>query len=178
MDQIFATNLKYCPHCRDEYLWEMHSCAACGVDLRTGEQMLAMHHSRRPGQGVAVGPQEIGSDEPVVTLRQGGATLVKQWQQCLSQQGVPAIILGDGAGNCGRGCRGPQLLLQVRPADVPEALAALDREHRRTTGLADHDVRLVGSVYDSNASEATCPACGFCFSTSTDVCPDCGLCFF
>ncbi|MBM9536394.1 zinc ribbon-containing (seleno)protein DG [Desulfobulbus alkaliphilus] len=177
MDLEFAIDLKYCPRCSDEYLWEIRSCVACGLELLTGEQMLTMHKSRRHGAGIAVRSRDIRADEPVITLRQGGMALLKQLQECLSRQGVPALLSGDGTVNCGRGCRGPEVLLQVRPADVQEALAVLDGEHRRTTGLADHDVSLAGSVYDSSASEAICPACGFCFSTSTDACPDCGLCF-
>jgi len=177
MDLTLEPDLKYCPRCRDEYRWDIQSCADCGLELLTGEQMMAMLNSRHHGKGAGSCSLEIGPDEPVVTVRKGAAALIKQLHKFLAQQGVPSLILGDGAGNCNRGCRGPELLLQVRPADVPEALAILDREHWRTTGLADHDVRLADSVYDSSAPEAICPACGFCFSTDAGACPDCGLCF-
>lgn len=177
MDLILEPDLKYCPRCSDEYRWDIQSCADCGLELLSGEQMMALLNSRDQGKGAGFRSPEIGPEEPVVTVRKGAAALLKQLHMCLSQQGVPSLVLGDGTGNCGRGCRGPELLLQVRPGDVAEALAILDQEHWRTTGLADHDVRLAGLVYDSSAPEAVCPACGFCFSTEAGVCPDCGLCF-
>ena len=64
--------------------------------------------------------------------------------------------------------------LTVRPNEVN---ALLDEEHRRTTVLTDYDTSLAGEVFDAGRDEATCPACGCRFPTSSSACPDCGLSF-
>jgi len=58
-----------------------------------------------------------------------------------------------------------------------QVLKVLAREHWETTGLADHDACSVDAVYNPEAGEALCPACGCRFSTNLAECPDCGLCF-
>ena len=42
MNQNIDPDLQYCPSCNDEYRAEIHVCAACGIDLLSGEQMLAL----------------------------------------------------------------------------------------------------------------------------------------
>ena len=65
----------------------------------------------------------------------------------------------------------------MRAADLAEVHALLDEEHRRTTVLTDYDTSLAGEVFDADLDEATCPACGCRFPTSSSACPDCGLSF-
>ncbi|PID72369.1 MAG: hypothetical protein CSB34_02440 [Desulfobulbus propionicus] len=69
------------------------------------------------------------------------------------------------------------MLLQVREADIQEVMAVLEQEYMESTSLVDHDITNAGAVFDTNAAQATCPACGYQFSTDTLTCPDCGLCF-
>jgi rRNA maturation endonuclease Nob1 len=39
------------------------------------------------------------------------------------------------------------------------------------------DAELINQVFDPSKPDATCPACGSVFGTSTAQCPDCGLNF-
>mgnify|MGYP000721968206 CR=1 FL=1 len=80
----------------------------------------------------------------------------------------------DGS-NCG--CRGPEVELRVRESDLAEAMRILAEEYWQSTGLAEHDLKFAGAVFDAEAAEATCPACGCQFATHSTTCPDCGLCF-
>jgi hypothetical protein len=73
MDQTLEPDLKYCPRCSDEYRWDMQSCADCGLELLSGEQMMAMQNSRYQGKGAGSLSPEIGPDEPVVTVRKGSS---------------------------------------------------------------------------------------------------------
>lgn len=165
----------YCPQCRDEYRAEIRTCATCGVALLTGVEMAA----RMAPQGEATSPRslEIFPDEPMTTIRKGQVLAIKQLQAYLLAEGIPSLATKESPENCTTGCRGGELLLQVRTSDLREVAAALDREHRQATGLADHDTSLAGAVFDVAVQEAVCPACGFRFATSTTSCPDCGLCF-
>jgi len=167
--------LNYCPQCQDEYRAEIRTCASCGVALLTGLEMQA----RTAVQGAATSPcsLEIFPDEPMTTIRKGQVLAIKQLQAFLLTEGIPSLATKESPENCTKGCRGVELLLQVRTSDLREVAAALEREHRQATGLADHDTSLAGAVFDVAVQEAVCPACGFCFATSATSCPDCGLCF-
>lgn len=165
----------YCPQCRDEYRAEIRTCASCGLALLTGLEMRA--RMAAPGEEASPRSLEILVDEPMTTIRKGQVLTIKQLQAYLLAQGIPSLATKESPENCTKGCRGVELLLQVRTSDLREVAAALDREHRQTTGLADHDTSLVGAVFDVAVEEAVCPACGFRFATSSTSCPDCGLCF-
>ena len=88
---------------------------------------------------------------------------------------VPSLVAKEPGAACG--CRGVEVLLQVREDDLAEVLRVLALEHWESTGLADHDTCPVDAVYNPEEGEAVCPACGSRFSTSLAECPDCGLCF-
>jgi len=159
----------YCPQCGGEYRPEIHNCADCGVALVGGEAMLA---------GLKQGPgrvAEIGPLEPVVAVHKGPLPQLKALQAYLRGKGLPSRLVKESGAGCG--CRGPEVLLQVREADQAGAMAALAEEYREHTGLADHDTRFAGALYDAGAAEAVCPACGCRFTPDMTECPDCGLCF-
>ncbi len=78
---------------------------------------------------------------------------------------------------CGGGCCGADLVFRVRKDDAPDVMVLLDREHVQSTCLADYDTSYVDAVFNADAEETTCPACGCRFSTQQAICPDCGLCF-
>ncbi|MCL2458155.1 MAG: hypothetical protein FWF31_04775 [Desulfobulbus sp.] len=159
----------YCPQCSGEYRPEVQSCADCGVALVGGEALLAGQKQR------AGSLAEIGPLEPVIVVHRGPVLQVKALQACLRAKGLPCRIVKEAGGACG--CRGPEVLLHVREEDQAEAMAALAQEYRENTGLADHDTRFAGAVYDAGADEAVCPACGCRFAPDSSECPDCGLCF-
>ena len=166
-------DLNYCPQCNDEYRAEVDVCAACGIKLLSGAQMLAKLGTRQLQQSSP--SLEILPDEPLLTVRKGPVLQIKDLQAYLLRCGVPSLAGKESGGQCG--CRGAELLLQVRESDLPEVMTALEQEYVQSTGLADHDTRFVGAVYNDEAAEAVCPACGCRFSTTSTACPDCGLCF-
>jgi predicted Zn-ribbon and HTH transcriptional regulator len=168
-------DLKYCPQCNDEYRAEIGACATCGVALLTGLEMqarMAAHREEKSPRSL-----EIFPDEPMTTIRKGPVLAMKQLQAYLLQQGIPSLATKESPENCTKGCRGSELLLQVRTSDLREVAAVLEEEYRQTTGLSDHDTSLADAVYNVEVQEAVCPACGFRFTTSSTSCPDCGLCF-
>lgn len=161
--------LRYCPRCREEYRADITTCADCSIALISGQQMRDLYGSR-PGRSMV-----IAADEPVCTVRKGGLQPIKELQGYLQQQGLPSLVVKEPGAACG--CRGVEVLLQVREDDLAEVMRALAQEHWENTGLADHDACPVDAVFNPEAGEAVCPACGCRFATSLAECPDCGLCF-
>jgi len=175
MKHNIEPDLKYCPQCADEYRAEIQTCAVCGLELLTGVQMQSRLDASQ--QKKASRSLEILPDDPMTTIRKGPVLQMKQLQSYLLQHHIPSLAIKESPENCNKGCRGGELLLQVRTSDLQEVVTALEQEFRQTTGLADHDTSLAGAVYNVQVEEATCPACGFRFSTRSPTCPDCGLCF-
>jgi hypothetical protein len=172
MNRTIDPDLQYCPSCNDEYRADIRACAACGIDLLSGKQMLALQAERDQRN---LRPLEIDSDEALRTVRKGSVPQIKELQAYLLRRGIPSLAVKESAGSCG--CRGAELLLQVREPDLGDALTALEQEHRQSTALSDHDVCFTDEVFNPEEPEAVCPACGHRFSTSSAICPDCGLCF-
>ena len=164
--------LQYCPRCGDEYLAEIRTCAACAVELISGAVLLAAAQKQTKHQ---VTPVEIDADEPVVALRNGPLPQMKELLAALRKHGVAGRICKPEGGACG--CKGPEVMLEVRQSEAQAAMAVLAEDYWRTTALAEHDTRFAGAVFDEQAEETLCPACGTRFSTSETTCPDCGLCF-
>lgn len=172
MPPTIDPTLQYCPQCGDEYRTEIQTCASCALLLISGQDLLRQRELLPQG-GDAAAP--IGADEPVVTIQKGPMLQIKALQALLHDQGMSALMVTESGGACG--CRGAEALLQVRVSALEPARAALAREYRQSTGLTEHDTRFAGEVYNPDADEAVCPACGFRFATSHTCCPDCGLCF-
>ena len=168
--------LKYCPECSEEYRAEITRCADCGAELVTG---VAMHDRLAARQdSLGSGLQEIVPGERMTGLLKGPLLQIKQLQSSLRRQGIASLVVGGAAHGCSSaGCRGPELLLQVRTDELALAQVALEDEHRQTTGLSDHDSTFAGEIYSAHVAEATCPACGARFPTSSASCPECGLSF-
>ena len=166
-------DLKYCPKCRDEYRVEMQICATCGVPLILGADLAAMENKgafRRTRKGA------LTPDDQLVVIFQGALGDLKHLKVLLEAEQIGVMISKDGEG-CGGGCCAPKFLLQVRREDEQDASRVLAEEHRRATALAEHEAAHAEAVYNPEAGEAVCPACGFAFATTTTTCPDCGLCF-
>lgn len=162
--------LKYCPSCGDEYRAEMERCAACAVDLISGSELL---ERRRPAEC----RHPIRPDDELVSIVKGPVVQMQTMQAVLKRAGISSLAAGE-ASSCGSGgCGGPNLLIQIRKADLEAAQAVLAREHLRATGLHERDLAAANAVFDAAADSALCPACGCTFPTSRNDCPECGLCF-
>jgi hypothetical protein len=165
-------DLKYCPKCREEYRQEMETCATCALPLVQGADLAAMEKgaSRRNRKGA------LTPEDQLVVIFQGSLADLKHLKALLEAEQIGAMICKEGGGCASGGCA-PKFQLQVRQEEVPDALQVLAQEHHRATVLAEHDATHAGAVFNPEAEEAVCPACGFGFATTTTTCPDCGLCF-
>jgi rubrerythrin len=167
--------LKYCPVCDEEYRADIKMCVECAVTLILGQEKIAAEVVVK--QKKVARSMELSVDDDLVNIRKGSLLEMKNLQQILAKEHVPALIAGEKKSNCGKGCCGTELFLQIRREDGELAMEVLAREFKRTTALDHHDLTHIQSVYDQGTGETVCPACGFRFSTSSSTCPDCGLCF-
>jgi len=168
VDMTIDPQYRYCTRCGGEYRPEIQHCADCGLALVSGEALLAGQQRR------AARAAEIAPHEPVVVVHRGPVLQMKMLQAYLRERGLPSRVAKEAGGACG--CRGPEVLLQVRAEDQAEALAALAQEYRESTGLDDHEAGFVGAVCDTDGAGTVCPACGCGFAPELSECPDCGLC--
>ncbi len=166
--------LKYCPQCRDEYRPDISQCGVCGTTLLTGGQFMALHENKSEKRAQRKG--DLTAADELVNIQGGPLTDMRHLEELLKAERIGTMLVGDER-NCGKGCCPSNFFLQVRREDAADAFAVIQAEHQRMTALADHGADLVDGVFNADAGQATCPACGFSFQTSTNTCPDCGLCF-
>ena len=166
--------MSYCPSCGDEYRpGIVADCAACRVPLVSGEEQLRRILAKQGS--LASRSMDISPEDDLVNIRKGSLHDMKYLRRVLAGERIPSLIGGDES--CGRGCCGPELFLQIKRADVDEALKILARDFVRSTALESHDLSNARAVFDQQAAETICPACGCRFSPTLGACPDCGLSF-
>lgn len=166
--------MSYCPSCGDEYVPGTTACATCRVGLISGEERLRRLMAEK--EPAASRSMAISPEDELVSVRQGTLADMKRLRRVLAAGCVPALIAGDE--NCGRGCcGGPQLFLQIKRADVDLALKILAEDFIKSTALDSHDLGHAQAVFDHQAAQTVCPACGCRFSPTVGACPDCGLSF-
>ena len=119
---------------------------------------------------------ELLPGDELVSLRKGPLKDMKMLQKVLAAERIPSILAGDEA-SCGKGCCGPEMYLQVKTADIDVATEVLARDFVKSTALNITDLKHADVVFDEQAKETVCPACGCRFSPTVGACPDCGLCF-
>ncbi len=163
----------YCPSCGAEYRLDLPACVTCMIPLTKGSEKLAQVVRE---QELRAGRRDLAPDEKLVSLRKGPLPDMKYLQKILAKDAIPALVVGD-PGGCGRGCKGPEMYLQIREEDVEAALAILAKDFVRTTALDSDDLRHAHAVFDPLAAETVCPACGCTFSPTIGACPECGLSF-
>ncbi|MBD66304.1 MAG: hypothetical protein CME62_13925 [Halobacteriovoraceae bacterium] len=97
----------------------------------------------------------------------------KSLQDQLKARGVE-IILNHNDQTCTRGCA---VTVEVHGSenDLPVISEIYTQNFQKLAEGHDVNWERMNAVYDPNQAEATCPACGFTFSTSQSECPDCGL---
>jgi len=166
--------LKYCPQCKDEYRSDIAQCALCLIPLVSGKDFAAIERGRHTSFHNRKGA--LTAEDELVIVHQAGLADIRHIQAMLESQRIGTLLSGEEGCGCKKSCGPPKLYLQVRRDDVPDALRILAEEHRRTTGLDGHETACGDAVFDPEAGEAMCPACGFSFATSSTTCPDCGLC--
>ena len=166
--------LKYCTRCNDEYRAEIVKCACCGIPLLSGAELLESRKSQAGQLNKRLGA--LTAADELVSIHQGSSSELKAFESLLQRENIGAMIVDKSKG-CGKGCCGTTLDLMVRKEDASDAYHLVQASLDKTRALDDHDLSGCDAVVDMDAGEATCPACGFTFQTSTTTCPDCGLCF-
>lgn len=170
--------LKYCPKCNDEYLAEIIMCAACEVELLTGEQVTKIREERQ--EKLAARSAELSPDDDLVVIRRGQLTEMQYLAQMLEKENIGSLLVGD-MQTCAKdrfgntGGHPSTYDFQVKREDAAEALQIIETEHRKETHLDHHDNMNGGAIFNPAAEEAKCPACGYTFPTTERACPDCGL---
>ena len=170
--------LKYCPKCNDEYLAEIIMCAACEVELLTGEQLIKKLEERQ--KKLASRSAELSHDDDLVVIRRGQLSGMQYLAQILEKENIGSLLVGD-MQTCAKdrfgnpGSNPSTYDFQVKRADAAEALQLIEIEHRKETHLDQHDNSNGDSIFNPAAEEAKCPACGHTFPTTERACPDCGL---
>lgn len=166
--------MKYCPSCKDEYRPEIAQCGVCGRPLVMGVEYQAQEQGRLARVQNRRGALQPGDD--LVTIHKAPLKDIKPLEAQLTRENIGFLLVGDEHG-CGKGCCPSNFELRVRREEARDAFLVLEQEHQRSTGLASHNHEIEDHGFNPEAGEATCPACGYRFSTATTTCPDCGLCF-
>ncbi len=171
---MYDPDCKYCPRCRTEYIPTATRCADCEIDLITGRQMAELAQEVQRTRESRVGT--IGPDDEIVTVYRGQLHEIRTMENLLAEERIATLVLGDEQ-SCGKGCCPTTLYLNVRADDAMDALRIIQREIDRTTAIHSHDLSHADAVFDPEAPEVTCPACGTAFRPESNECPECGLCF-
>lgn len=100
----------------------------------------------------------------------------KRIQYCLEERGVGVRLRSDPE-TCGTGGCKPKVELWGLSKDVEAVRKFFLEEKTRALEGLEFDPALEEAVFDPDAAEALCPACGTKFPTSLKECPDCGLVF-
>jgi hypothetical protein len=165
--------LKYCPKCKDEFRAEITVCAVCDANLLTGIEMLAR---QREGEGKRSSRKGRLSDtDDLVAVRRGPLGELRTYEQLLEAEGIATMMAGD-EHSCGKGCCAGNFDLVVRREEAAEAEQLIEAEIRRTSRIDTESADHHDAVFNSEAAETVCPACGHKFPPAPE-CPDCGLCF-
>lgn len=98
----------------------------------------------------------------------------KQFQKECSEKGIELVLNHDDQ-TCTRGCA-ITVEIHGQEKDLPVIQKIFSERYAKL--LEGHDINIdqMNAVYDPNLENATCPACGTQFSTSSTECPECGLC--
>jgi len=166
--------MNYCPSCGDEYRPTIACCASCKVPLISGGDKIGQ--MARDREKLSLRSMELSPEDDLVSIRKGPLADMKYLRKVLAEERIPALIAGDEA-SCGRRCCGPEMFLQIKSEDVDAALAILAKDFVKSTALDSHDLSNAHAVFDDQAVETLCPACGCRFSPTVGACPECGLSF-
>lgn len=171
---MYDLMLKYCPVCGGEFRAEIESCGLCQVALLTGGEMQAREsemEARRQNRSGA-----LSGGEDLVPIQRAPLADLRSLETLLGRERIAVRISAEGP-SCGKGCSPGNFLLEVSRDDAPDAARIVEAEYRRMTRLDDHGPINTDAVFNPEAEEVVCPACGHSFSPTSSECPDCGLSF-
>ena len=146
----------------------------------TGQQKIELEEIRRKkleSRGSTLSP-----DDDLVNIRRGPLPEMRHLANLLDNEKIGTLLVGD-LTTCGKDRFGNVIPtptaydLQVKSEDANEALQIIGEDYKKNTDLDQYDLSHSASVYNPQASEACCPACGHTFPTTERNCPDCGLSF-
>ncbi|BHH83830.1 zinc ribbon-containing (seleno)protein DG [Desulforhopalus sp. 52FAK] len=166
--------MNYCPECEVEFRSDIEKCPSCNVSLITGKKKIVQQSEENASFNSR--NMQISPEDELVSIRKGPLKDMKVLQSILKKERIPAILAGDDD-TCGKGCCGPEMIVQIRSTDIDEATAVLARDFVKSTALNVEDLKHADVVFDEQAAETVCPACGCKFSPTVGACPECGLCF-
>lgn len=166
--------LKYCPVCGGEFRAEIQICGICEVALLSGAEMQnrdSEREARRQGRS-----GEFSGGEDLVVIHRGPLGDLRRLEALLKEERIATRVSADEQ-SCSKSCCPSNFLLEVGRDDAPEAARIVEAEYRRQTRLDDHGPLNSEAVFNPEAAETTCPACGYRFPPTSSECPDCGLNF-
>ncbi|MFT5698907.1 MAG: hypothetical protein ACI8ZB_001763 [Desulforhopalus sp.] len=166
--------MNYCPDCEIEFRGDITMCPTCDVQLMTGKEKIQLFDVQ--SQSLTTRTMEMSPEDELVSIRKGPLKDIKVLQKILKKERIPSLLAGD-EGSCGKGCCGPEMYLQIRSEDMDAATEVLARDFVKSTALNIEDLKHADVVFDEQAAETVCPACGCRFSPTVGACPECGLCF-
>lgn len=166
--------MNYCPDCEVEFRGDIVKCPTCDVALMTGVEKIDRKIAEDTSSNLR--SMDISAGDELVSIRKGPLKDVKALQRILAAERIPSILAGD-EGSCGKGCCGPEMILQIRSEDMAAAEGVLVRDFVKSTAVNIEDLKHADVIFDERATETVCPACGCTFSPTVGACPECGLCF-
>ena len=167
--------LKYCPKCNDEYMAHAEKCAACELELVSGE--LLLEKQKKKEQKFTERGGGLTESDDLVIIHKGPMVDLKHLQGLFAAERIPSQIVGEDDQSCGKGCCPSTFYMQIRREDAQDAFLIIKEEHHKNTVLHEHDTTHADAAFDPDAEQVMCPACGHNFEPSVATCPDCGLCF-
>lgn len=93
----------------------------------------------------------------------------------LGEHGIEIALIHNSS-TCTSGCA-IQLELWAHPEDVPAIQQVTSANWLQNITEMGYDPNLANAVFNPEAADATCPACGTVFATTAAECSDCGLQF-
>jgi hypothetical protein len=105
-------------------------------------------------------------------MNQANAQRIKH---ALGREGFEIAVIHNRL-TCSKGCS-TDVEVWAAKADAEDIMLALKSQRYSEWISNGYDPSLADSVFDAEAPEATCPACGTVFLPKLGKCPDCGLCF-
>lgn len=102
-----------------------------------------------------------------------GLQEAKDLQKACQELGAE-VVLNHNDQTCTRGCA-VTVELHSAEKDLPIIQEVYSKMYQKNLEGLNFDPEQIQSVYDPSQESATCPACGYKFSTGHKECPDCGL---